>query len=326
MKSSCCQEEKQTIFSSSPLNFRLQLLCISSFSPSSFFLLPWILSPPPTPPHFRSSRSSVQQEQRSKTVPLGALFEPSFLQLFGGASAPLLLFFAALLLCFCKSDCSEVHANAAETLCAITRYAPPGLASKIASPSFIGRLFHHALERSRPKSVLISLLSVCISLLDPKRLDSGMYYMYIHQMTHGSGISADPATVEGMLENLGDLLKLLDVSSEDDHVLLTMYDKLQPPLGKHRLKIIEFISVLVAVSSEVAEKEFIRLGAVKHVFEMFFEYPYNNFLHHYVARIVVSCLESKIARFVEHILRDCNVIGKILEAETCVFKLTNYSG
>lgn len=112
----------------------------------------------------------------------------------------------------------------------------------------------------------------------------------------------------------GNLLKLLDISSED-HVLLTTYGKLQPPLGKHRLKIIEFISVLVAVSSEVAEKELIRLGAVKRIFELFFEYPYNNFLHHHVEQIVISCLESKNPQFVEHLLRDCNLIGRILEAE-----------
>ncbi|KAL3851523.1 hypothetical protein ACJIZ3_013405 [Penstemon smallii] len=216
---------------------------------------------------------------------------------------------------FSSSDCPEVHANAAETLCAITRYAPPGLASKISSPSFIGRLFHHALEDSRPKSVLVNLLSVCISLLDPKRLTSGMYYMYNRQMTHGAGIAANPETVEGMLESLGDLLKLLDLSSEDN-VLLTTYGKLQPPLGKRRLKIIEFISVLVAVSSEVAEKEFMRLGAVKRILELFFQYPYNNFLHHYVEHIVTSCLESKNSQFVEHLLRDCNLIGKIIEAET----------
>lgn len=30
-------------------------------------------------------------------------------------------------------DSPEVHANAAETLCAITRYAPPGISAKIAS-------------------------------------------------------------------------------------------------------------------------------------------------------------------------------------------------
>ncbi|KAL0300561.1 UNVERIFIED_CONTAM: Serine/threonine-protein phosphatase 6 regulatory subunit [Sesamum radiatum] len=104
---------------------------------------------------------------------------------------------------FSSSDCPEVHANAAETLCTISRYAPQGLASKISSPSFIGRLFRHAFEDFRPKSVLVNLLSVCISLLDPKRLTSGVYYMYNRQMSQGAGITANPETVEGMLESLG---------------------------------------------------------------------------------------------------------------------------
>lgn len=142
-------------------------------------------------------------------------------------------------------DCPEVHANAAETLCSITRYAPPGLASKISSPrynlalsfhvawksentststvlifdnvylfcllwcSFIGRLFRHALENSRPKSVLVNSLSVCISLLDPKRLTLGTYHMYNRQLTHGSSITANPETVEGMLGSLGESPSLI---------------------------------------------------------------------------------------------------------------------
>ena len=43
---------------------------------------------------------------------------------------------------------------------------------------------------------------------------------------------------------LGDLLKLLDVSSVDN-TLLTTYGKLQPPLGKHRLK----VNILMVLSS-----------------------------------------------------------------------------
>ncbi|PSS04939.1 Serine/threonine-protein phosphatase 6 regulatory subunit like [Actinidia chinensis var. chinensis] len=215
---------------------------------------------------------------------------------------------------FSTSDCPEVHANAAETLCAITRSALPTLTSKIFGPSFIGRLFRHALEDSRPKSVLVNSLSVCISLLDPKRLNLGTYHMYSRQLTQGSTINANPETVEGMLGSLGDLLKLLDVSSEEN-VLLTTYGKLQPPLGKHRLKIIEFISVLVTVSSEAIEKELNRLGALKRILDLFFEYPYNNFLHHHVEQIIMSCLESKNSSFIEHLLRDCNLVGKILEAE-----------
>lgn len=215
---------------------------------------------------------------------------------------------------FSSTDCPEVHANAAEALCAITRYAPPGLAAKISSPSFIARLFRHALEDSRPNSVLVHSLSVCISLLDPKRQTSGTYYIYNRQSTHGPAASAKPETVEGMLESLGNLLKLLNVTGEVN-ALLTTYGKLQPPLGKHRLKIIEFISVLMTVSSEAAEKELIRLGALRRILELFFEYPYNNFIHHHIEQIIDSCLESKNASLIKHILEDCLLVRKILDAE-----------
>ncbi|XP_077219848.1 uncharacterized protein LOC143854027 [Tasmannia lanceolata] len=215
---------------------------------------------------------------------------------------------------FSSSDSPEVHANAAETLCAITRYSPSGLAAKISSPSFVGRLFRHALEDSRPKSVLVHSLSICISLLDPKRLATAPYHLFRGQMTQGSSITANPETVEGMLESLGDLLKILDVSSAE-LILDTTYGKLQPPLGKHRLKIVEFISVLLTIGSEAAEKELIQLGALKRILDLFFEYPYNNFLHHHVENIIVSCLESKKTLLIEHLLQDCDIVGKILEAE-----------
>ncbi|KAI3824605.1 hypothetical protein L1987_06069 [Smallanthus sonchifolius] len=215
---------------------------------------------------------------------------------------------------FSSTDCPEVHANAAEALCSITRYAPPGLAAKISSPSFIARLFRHALEDSRPKSVLVHSLSVCISLLDPKRQTSGTFYIYNRQSTHGSVVTAKPETVEGMLESLGSLLKLLDVSAEEN-VLFTTYGKLQPPLGKNRLKIIEFVSVLMTVSSEAAEKELIRLGGLKRILELFFEYPYNNFVHHHIEQIIDSCLESKNTSLIQHILEACDLVRKILDAE-----------
>ncbi|KAK9155173.1 hypothetical protein Sjap_002653 [Stephania japonica] len=191
---------------------------------------------------------------------------------------------STLLAGYFSKDCPEAHANAAETLCAIARYAPSSLAGKIYSPSFVGRLFRHALEESRPKSVLVHSLSVCISLLDPKRLTSG------------------------------DLLKLLDISTSEN-VLATTYGSLQPPLGKHRLKIIEFISTLQSIGSEAAEKELIRLGAIQRVLDLFFEYPFNNFLHHHVENIVVSCLESNKDMFTEYLLQGCDLIKKMLEAE-----------
>lgn len=215
---------------------------------------------------------------------------------------------------FSSSDSAEVHANAAEILCAVTRYAPPALATKISSPSFVGRLFHHAFEDSRPKSVLVHSLSVCISLLDPKRLVSASYQAFRSQLSHGTLVTASPETVNGMLDSLGDLLKLLDVSSAEN-ILPTTYGSLQPPLGKHRLKIVEFISVLLSIGSEVAEMRLIDLGAIKHVIDLFFEYPFNNFLHHHVENIIVSCLESKQDHLIAHVLDECELLTRILEAE-----------
>jgi serine/threonine-protein phosphatase 6 regulatory subunit 3 len=93
------------------------------------------------------------------------------------------------------------------------------------------------LENPDSKSTLVHSLSVCISLLDPKRAAS----------VAAAGVSrgqqkiehvhtANPETVVGMLQRLGDLLKVLDVST-DDTVLPTTYGQLHPPLGIHRLKV-----------------------------------------------------------------------------------------
>ncbi|KAH7654362.1 serine/threonine-protein phosphatase 6 regulatory subunit 3 protein [Dioscorea alata] len=215
---------------------------------------------------------------------------------------------------FGSSDSPEVHANAAEILCAITRYAPPGLSAKICSPGFVGRLFYHALEVSRPQSVLVHSLAVCISLLDPKRLLSASNNLFRSNLSHGSLPTASPETIDGMLGSLGDLLKLLDVSSSES-TIPTTYGKLQPPLGKHRLKIVEFVSVLLTIGSEAAEKELVQLRAIKHILDLFFEYPYNNFLHHHVENVIVSCLESKATLLIEHLLHDCDLVGKILAAD-----------
>lgn len=154
-----------------------------------------------------------------------------------------------------KQDSPEVHANAAEILCAITRYAPPGLSAKICSPgyfpissidniwpfshiaislwvycdfpimtfafiySFVGRLFHHALEVSRPQSVLVHSLAVCISLLDPKRLLSASNNLFRSNLSHGSLPTASPETIDGMLGSLGTPASTLENNSVAVHLV-----------------------------------------------------------------------------------------------------------
>lgn len=210
----------------------------------------------------------------------------------------------------------EVHSNAAETLCAITRNSPSALATKLSSPSFVARIFSHALEDSHSKSGLVHSLSVCISLLDPRRsaISSSLMHPYRSQQFYESPITVNPETINAMLPKLGDLLMLLNVSS-DEKILPTTYGELKPPLGKHRLKIVEFIAVLLRTGSEATEEELVSSGTIRQVLNLFFEYPFNNALHHHVESIVLSCLETKSDAMIDHLLQECNLIGKILQTD-----------
>ncbi|CAK8536234.1 unnamed protein product [Lathyrus sativus] len=211
---------------------------------------------------------------------------------------------------------AEVNANAAETLCTITRNASSTLAIKLSSPSFVAKILGYALEDSQSKSSLVNSLSVCISLLDPKRsnVPSPLFHSFRSQHMYEPHIPVNPETIGAMLPKLSDLLMLLNVSS-DEKVLPTTYGELRPPLGKHRLKIVEFIAVLLKTGNESAEKEMVNSGTIQRVIDLFFEYPYNNSLHHHVESIILSCLESKTDAIVNHLLRDCDLIGRVIQAD-----------
>ena len=98
----------------------------------------------------------------------------------------------------------------------------------------------------------------------------------------------------------GDLLKFLDVSS-DENTLPTTYGELRPPPGKHCLNIVEFIIVPLRMGSEVAQQELVKLGAIQMIIHLFFYYPFNNSLHHQVERFIVSCLEKNNTSPINHL-------------------------
>ncbi|CAJ2654436.1 serine/threonine-protein phosphatase 6 regulatory subunit 3-B-like isoform X2 [Trifolium pratense] len=211
----------------------------------------------------------------------------------------------------------EVHVNVAETLCTITRIPSSTLAIKLSSPSFVAKILDYALEvHSQSKSSLVNSLCVCISLLDPKKsaVSSSLFHSFRSQNMYEPTIPVNPDTIGAMLPKLGDLLVLLDVSS-DDKVLPTTYGELRPPLGKHRLKIVEFIAELLKTRNEVAEKELVNSGTIGRIVDLFFEYPYHNSLHHHIESIILSCLESKADAIVDHLLQDCDLIRRFLQVD-----------
>ncbi|KAI5068013.1 hypothetical protein GOP47_0016358 [Adiantum capillus-veneris] len=207
---------------------------------------------------------------------------------------------------------SEARANAADTLSAVSRLTHSELATKLSSPSFIEKLFRHTLEDEDSRSTLVHSLTVCISLLDPKRY--AMAGPGRGQYIPDSFPTATPETINGMLQRLGGLLKLLNVEG-DEGVLPTTYGELRPPLGSHRLKIVEFLAVLLRTGGEGAQQELVNLGAIQLILNLFFDYPFNNLLHHQVENIVTSCIESNNKMLIDHLLVGCGLVGRLLEAD-----------
>ncbi|KAK8301680.1 hypothetical protein V6Z11_D04G037300 [Gossypium hirsutum] len=117
----------------------------------------------------------------------------------------------------------EVHANAAETLCAITQNVPSALATKLSSPSFVARIFGHALEDSHSKSGLVNSLSVCISLLDPKRsaINSPLMYSFRNQLMYDPPIPVNSETINAMLPELDKMSRRTYEYDEDVSTIAT---------------------------------------------------------------------------------------------------------
>ncbi|CAI5462604.1 unnamed protein product [Closterium sp. Yama58-4] len=214
---------------------------------------------------------------------------------------------------------SDVHANAAECLSAIARTAPSALAAQLSTPKYIGKFFEHVLEGPRSMTSVINSLSVCITLLDPKRapppgvMRNQLQYQLQTQQYQQQQQVISVETVEGMVQRLGELIGILDLSN-DDKVLPTTYGELRPPLGIHRLKIVEFIGVLLGTNSELVRQELVRLGGVRTCLDLFFRFHFNNFLHHHVERMVMAILESGSSLLLEHLFVECDILNRIMTA------------
>ncbi|XP_024540760.1 serine/threonine-protein phosphatase 6 regulatory subunit 3 [Selaginella moellendorffii] len=193
---------------------------------------------------------------------------------------------------------SEVHANAANTLCTVMRLPQSALALKLSSPRFVTKLFTRALENVNSKAILVHSLSVCISLLEPK----------------GQPSTVVPETLDEMLQTLGEMLKVLDVS-KDEASLPTTYGILRPPFGTHRLKIVEFTAALLRADPDRVGEVLVQHKALQRLLNLFFDYPFNNMLHHHVETVLLTCINYGSSTVVDSLFRDCNLVGRLLEVD-----------
>lgn len=86
------------------------------------------------------------------------------------------------------------------------------------------------------------------------------------------------------------------------------------PLGFHRLKVVEFFAVLAHTNYHCITKEMMNLEVFKTCIDLFFEYPWNNFLHNTIDWLIQAVLSRDNEEVKLHLFTDCKLIEKICEA------------
>jgi len=110
-----------------------------------------------------------------------------------------------------------------------------------------------------------------------------------------------PTIVRLLAKRAKTLNDFLHVKPEGE--LQTSFGSLSPPLGSHRLKIIDLISSLITARYVSIYNTLLETPIFSSLMELFFEYHWNNFLHYLVSRIFTVLLESN----------DSDIVLKFLE-------------
>lgn len=219
---------------------------------------------------------------------------------------------------------SAVHANAAEVLTAIARTLPSSLANQLGSPIYLQRLFQHTQAPGFGCQGLV--LDVCMALLDPNRV---AMFARAGFMETQEPVGPPPLLIEcclGQLDTLVPQLKVLAVpDDEEEKVQPTTYGELAPPLGTLRLKIVEFLSVLVRAVvttqpalTEPLQVELLRLDALYSCLNLFFEYPFHSLLHNYVDALLMAVLESGTEPLLVHLVEHCKLLTALASAPQAI--------
>jgi len=135
---------------------------------------------------------------------------------------------------------------------------------------------------------------------------------------------------ETTVENLPSYLKFVTGHLSEFHTLLTAPKKSgfgqksltlnEPvgqinPLGFQRLKVVEFFAILTHTNYHCIYKEMMQLGIFKTCMDLFFAYPWNNFLHSTVEWLVQGILSRDNDELKLHLLQNCKLVDNICEAD-----------
>lgn len=87
------------------------------------------------------------------------------------------------------------------------------------------------------------------------------------------------------------------------------------PLGPYRLKCIQFIIYLLRCNYQMVDVALVESKIISRCIDLFFQFKWNNILHSLIEVMIIYILENKPTFLSLYILRDCNFLYRILQAQ-----------
>lgn len=148
------------------------------------------------------------------------------------------------------------------------------------------------------------VLDVAIAIVDPK----------VPGAEEG-GI--EPSRVVGVfLPHIASLTGKLSITGQDG-VQPTPWGELRPPLGQVRLKVVDFFVTMLRTHSPPVTENIIRQGVFSQCLDLFFAFPFNNFLHHLVEGMVLFALSSG-EELRRHVIVACDLPSRLAQSPLSV--------
>ncbi|KAK5642731.1 hypothetical protein RI129_008898 [Pyrocoelia pectoralis] len=223
---------------------------------------------------------------------------------------------------------SERHYNVAQLLCdfiktsreslksSLKSNCPDPLLNTIESPKTISLLLDHMLSENKKESCIVGGIQVLLTLLDI----NGMGCEEPKEMIERKKIQY--STTLAVLERLSDFQSLL-LDPPKKKPIVTTLGLLDPPLGNTRLQITKLIATLISTKNSEVIQKLIKLGTFKVLLDLFFQFPWNNFLHTQVENCITLALNPGNSDSIEDDVNDpayndlilnCKLPERILEA------------
>ncbi|XP_071942645.1 serine/threonine-protein phosphatase 6 regulatory subunit 3-like isoform X2 [Antedon mediterranea] len=195
------------------------------------------------------------------------------------------------------------------------------LLSTIEKEETVAELLEHMFHEKKSESALTNGVTILLALLEFRKSgpDGQEQMTQLDAERLAKGISG---VLKGLLPKLCQIHDIL-VDPPKHPPMPTTTGQLDPPFGNSRLQVSKLIASLLVTNSPLINSELSRLGTMKVLLDLFFQYLWNNFLHLEVEKCITTILSNNPVEtdgekpqhpLLVQLFTDCRLVQRILDA------------